>query len=86
MPAHLESHDGQTILVAANRAYSASRQRGARNRALAAMAKAIRGSREDILAANAEDVAEAKSAGAASAFLDRLTLDAKPHQGHGRGR
>ena len=30
-----------------------------------------------ILAANAEDVAEAKSAGATAAFLDRLTLDAK---------
>jgi glutamate-5-semialdehyde dehydrogenase len=48
-----------------------------KNRTLAAMAKAIRGSRAAILAANAEDVAEAKSAGAASAFLDRLTLDAK---------
>ena len=41
------------------------------------MAKAIRGSRAAILAANAEDIAEAKSAGAAVAFLDRLTLDAK---------
>jgi glutamate-5-semialdehyde dehydrogenase len=48
-----------------------------KNRALAAMAKAIRGSRAAILAANAEDIAEAKSAGAAPAFLDRLTLDAK---------
>ncbi len=48
-----------------------------KNCALAAMAKAIRGSRAAILAANAEDVAEAKSAGAAAAFLDRLTLDAK---------
>src|SRR5260370_11697873 len=48
-----------------------------KNRALAAMAEAIRGSPAAILAANAADVAEAKSAGAASAFLDRLTLDAK---------
>jgi glutamate-5-semialdehyde dehydrogenase len=48
-----------------------------KNRALAAMAKAIRASRAAILAANAEDVAEAKSAGATAAFLDRLTLDAK---------
>jgi glutamate-5-semialdehyde dehydrogenase len=48
-----------------------------KNRALAAMAKAIRGARAAILAANAEDIAEAKSAGAAAAFLDRLTLDAK---------
>ena len=48
-----------------------------KNRALAAMAAAIRASRAAILAANAEDVAEAKSAGVAAAFLDRLTLDAK---------
>ena len=41
------------------------------------MATAIRASRAAILAANAEDVAEAKSAGVAAAFLDRLTLDAK---------
>ncbi len=45
-----------------------------KNRALAAMAKAIRGARAAILAANAEDVAEAKSAGTNAAFLDRLTL------------
>jgi glutamate-5-semialdehyde dehydrogenase len=48
-----------------------------KNRALAAMAKAVRGSRGKILAANAEDQAEAKSAGAAAAFLDRLALDAE---------
>jgi glutamate-5-semialdehyde dehydrogenase len=46
-----------------------------KNRALAAMAKAIGGSRAKILAANAEDQAEAKSAGATTAFLDRLSLD-----------
>ena len=46
-----------------------------KNRALAAMAKAIRRNRAAILAANAEDVAAAKSAGATAAFLDRLTLD-----------
>ena len=33
--------------------------------------------RSAILAANAEDVAEAKSGGATAAFLDRLTLDAE---------
>src|SRR5580700_10247693 len=47
-----------------------------KNRALAAMAKAIRGSQAAILAANAQDRAEAKSAGATPAFLDRLSLDA----------
>jgi glutamate-5-semialdehyde dehydrogenase len=48
-----------------------------KNRALAAMAKAIRGSRAAILAANAEDVADAKASDATAAFLDRLSLDAK---------
>jgi glutamate-5-semialdehyde dehydrogenase len=48
-----------------------------KNRALAAMTAAIRRSRQAILAANAEDVAEAKAAGASAAFLDRLALDAK---------
>jgi glutamate-5-semialdehyde dehydrogenase len=48
-----------------------------KNRSLAAMAKAIRGSRAAILAANAEDRAEAKAGGASAAFLDRLSLDAE---------
>jgi glutamate-5-semialdehyde dehydrogenase len=48
-----------------------------KNRALAAMAKAIRNSRAAILAANADDLAEAKSGGATPAFLDRLSLDAE---------
>jgi len=47
-----------------------------KNRALAAMAKALRRSHRPILAANAEDVAEAKASGATPAFLDRLALDA----------
>ena len=47
-----------------------------KNRALAAMAKAVRRSREAILAANAEDLAEAKANGTTLAFIDRLTLNA----------
>jgi glutamate-5-semialdehyde dehydrogenase len=47
-----------------------------KNKALAAMAEAIRGSRADILAANAEDLADATAANANPAVLDRLTLDA----------
>ena len=47
-----------------------------KNRALAAMAEAVRGSRAAILAANAEDLAEAKAGGASPTFLDRLQLDA----------
>src|SRR5262245_6268813 len=45
-----------------------------KNRALAAIERAIRASAAKILAANAEDVAEARAGGITSAFLDRLTL------------
>jgi glutamate-5-semialdehyde dehydrogenase len=48
-----------------------------KNRALTAMAEAIRSSRAAILAANAQDQAAAKSGGAMPAFLDRLALDAE---------
>jgi glutamate-5-semialdehyde dehydrogenase len=46
-----------------------------KDRALNAMAAAIRAQKAAILAANAEDLAEARSGGAAPAFLDRLALD-----------
>jgi glutamate-5-semialdehyde dehydrogenase len=45
--------------------------------ALAAIADQIRARRAKILAANSEDVAEAKRRGANAAFLDRLSLDDK---------
>jgi glutamate-5-semialdehyde dehydrogenase len=48
-----------------------------KDRALTAMAQAIRAAKADILAANAEDIAEAKASGATPAFLDRLALDDK---------
>ncbi|HYC16937.1 MAG TPA: glutamate-5-semialdehyde dehydrogenase [Pseudolabrys sp.] len=47
-----------------------------KNRALQLMATAIRAQVSAILAANAEDLAEARAAGMAGAFLDRLALDA----------
>jgi glutamate-5-semialdehyde dehydrogenase len=43
--------------------------------ALQAMASRIRAAAEDILAANAEDMAQARANGQAPAFLDRLALD-----------
>ena len=46
-----------------------------KNRALAAMAAALRAQTARILAANAEDIAEARAAGTSGALLDRLTLD-----------
>jgi glutamate-5-semialdehyde dehydrogenase len=48
-----------------------------KDEALAAMADECRARRWDILAANAEDLAEAKGSGASAAFLDRLALDDK---------
>ncbi len=46
-----------------------------KDRALAAMAAAVRTHKARILAANAEDLAEARAAGGTGAFLDRLALD-----------
>src|SRR5215472_11124499 len=48
-----------------------------KERAIRAMAQAVRAATPAILAANGEDVAEAEKAGATSAFLDRLKLDEK---------
>ncbi|MGH6739902.1 MAG: glutamate-5-semialdehyde dehydrogenase, partial [Bradyrhizobium sp.] len=45
-----------------------------KDRALAAMERAIRANAAAILAANAEDVAEARAAGVTGSFIDRLTL------------
>ena len=46
-----------------------------KDEALKAMAEAIRANAAAILAANAEDVAEAKANGSSSAFVDRLALN-----------
>ncbi|HEY8381645.1 MAG TPA: glutamate-5-semialdehyde dehydrogenase [Microvirga sp.] len=43
--------------------------------ALEAMAAQIRAGADTILAANAQDIADARSAGQAASFIDRLTLD-----------
>ena len=86
MPAALQaamSDMGHRVRAAARALALAPAAR--KNRALAAMAAAIRGSRAAILAANADDVAEAKSAGVAAAFLDRLTLDAKRIEAMAKG-
>jgi glutamate-5-semialdehyde dehydrogenase len=47
-----------------------------KDRVLERMAAAVRGHVSRILAANAEDIAEARGSGMAGAFLDRLSLDA----------
>jgi glutamate-5-semialdehyde dehydrogenase len=56
-----------------------------KNRALAAVAAAIRRERVPILAANAEDVAGARAAGKDAAFIDRLTLGDKSVEAMARG-
>ena len=86
MTAPLKSIEGTGIAAAmagiGRRAKAAARPlalspASQRDNALSAMARAIRDSEAGILAANAEDVAEAKASAATSAFIDRLTLDGK---------
>jgi glutamate-5-semialdehyde dehydrogenase len=85
MSAPLTSIDGSGDITAAmgeigRRVRTAARAlalapEGQKNRALGAMATAIRTQIPLVLAANAEDVAEARAAGVTGAFLDRLALD-----------
>ncbi len=57
----------------------------AKNRALDAMAAAVRRDRARLLAANAEDVAAARAAGLEPAVIDRLTLTEKSVESMARG-
>jgi glutamate-5-semialdehyde dehydrogenase len=57
----------------------------AKVRALRAAAKAVRERAGEILAANAEDVAEARHAGIGAALVDRLALDPKRLEAVARG-
>jgi glutamate-5-semialdehyde dehydrogenase len=87
MTAPLKSIEGEgdvarTMRDIGRRAREAARKlalapSSAKDAALAAMAKAIVAHTDEILAANAEDVAEAKAHGATAAFIDRLALDRK---------
>src|SRR5450759_4762363 len=84
MTAPLKAIDGNADLPAlmtdlAGRARAAARVLALaspeqKNHALEAMERAIRANAAVILAANAEDVAEARADGATAAFIDRLTL------------
>jgi glutamate-5-semialdehyde dehydrogenase len=56
-----------------------------KDRALAAMAAAIRADKNAILAANAEDVADGKAGGLTGSILDRLELNAKRIEGMAEG-
>jgi glutamate-5-semialdehyde dehydrogenase len=84
MTASLKTVDGTADLPALMNELAAGARAAARtlslappeqkNRALAAMERAIRNNAAAILAANAEDVAEYRTSGATAAFIDRLTL------------
>ena len=84
MSASLKTVDGQEALTSLMNDLAARAGEAARvlalasptqkNRALEAIETAIRASASSILAANAEDVAEARASGQTSAFIDRLTL------------
>jgi len=56
-----------------------------KNRALRIAAGEIRAATQAILAANAQDVADARARGTAASFLDRLTLDEKRVEAMARG-
>src|ERR1700731_1953663 len=84
MTAPLKAIDGSADLPALMAELATRRRAAARalalaspdqkNNALQAMERAIRADAPAILAANAEDVAEARGTGASPAFVDRLTL------------
>ncbi|MGY4401317.1 glutamate-5-semialdehyde dehydrogenase [Bradyrhizobium sp. USDA 3315] len=84
MSAPLKAIDGNADLTALMTDLAAKARAAARvlalappeqkDRALAAIERAIRANAPAILAANAEDVAEARAGGMSSAFVDRLTL------------
>jgi glutamate-5-semialdehyde dehydrogenase len=85
MTAPLKSIDGTGDIAGAMAAMGRAARAAARvlalapaeqkNRALNAMAAAVRARKAAILAANAEDLAEARKGGMTTAFLDRLALD-----------
>src|ERR1700683_4913287 len=84
MTAPLKAIDGNADLTElmnalATRARAAARvlalaSPAQKNKALDAIERAIRSHADEILAANVEDVTEARTSGATSAFIDRLTL------------
>src|SRR5258708_4473133 len=78
------------MLEVGRRARAASREvaradTAAKNRALVGAAKAVRRDAKKLLAANAEDVKSAKSAGKDAAFIDRLALTEKTIEGMAEG-
>ncbi|CAN5286193.1 glutamate-5-semialdehyde dehydrogenase [soil metagenome] len=85
MSAPLKALDSAPDLTALMTGLGAGARRAARvlalasseqkDAALAAMATSIRAHEKEILAANAEDVTEAKAGGMSSAFVDRLALN-----------
>ena len=83
--------DLQVVMIALGQAARAAARKlalapdGARSQALRVAAATVRERTDDILAANARDVAEARQRGTAPAFVDRLVLDEGRIEGMARG-
>jgi glutamate-5-semialdehyde dehydrogenase len=85
----------ETDIRAAMRAIGAEARKAARilanapaqmkSDALVAAARALRGGRDEILAANSRDLAAARAKGLTPAFLDRLSLDGRRIEAMARG-
>src|SRR5438105_4166557 len=73
VPSVIMPEIGQRARAAARVLATTSTER--KDAALSAIEGALRSQRSAILAANALDLADAKAAGATTAFLDRLALD-----------
>jgi glutamate-5-semialdehyde dehydrogenase len=71
LPALMSALAGETRAAARVLALAPAEQK---NDALAAMAAALRASSAKLLAANAEDVADARASGSSESFIDRLAL------------
>ena len=76
MDVHTYMHTLGRQARAASRALAAASTE-AKNTALLAMAADIRAHRDELLAANARDLADARAAGLEAALIDRLTLNEK---------
>ena len=78
-----EMHGARRAGARRRRGCSRPRRAAAKDRALQAAAAALRARRDEILAANAQDLAAARARGLRASLLDRLALDRAARRGDG---
>ncbi len=83
--AESEAIRGQAERAKAAARVLASAERAVKDRALSALARALRASQAAILAANEEDVARGRASGLADALVDRLAFGAREVEATARG-